>query len=543
MYSQQLAKLSSSSTPTMPKTKADPVMRPSPDDEQGDACKLRPHRKGVILRVDVFDPENEIETELGVQPFLKEDGRSWQKKLDTLETFSGDSTDKEFVWTDVKVEEGDGTVSTRKYICGAEALKIPLTKLYRLRRPICRGRFNVSEHYSFQQVCDDICTIWDWALTKELGLHKKQREQLSAVLVVPDTLDSREIKELLTIVLRDLQFSCAVIHQESVAVTFGTGASSGCVVNIGAQVTSVICVEEGVALPTTRVILPFGGEDISRCLLWLEQKLKSWPPVECKPLSNPVDLLLLEQVKERHCCLEDGDHRTCVELHFHAYDNPSQMYRVVLPELNVPPLGLFFPVILAPEEYTPLPRPWYHTDSEEVFLDDAIHVETVRRPDMYETGLSFGSHGLVSDHSEHSMYGMVRQSKSKTEENVIGLGEAIVNSILLSGRIDIQKKLFSSIQLAGGSAMISGLIDAVEERVLQAIPVHESIDTVEVLPPRMETGMIGWKGGAIVAVLDFTRDTWVQREDWVGGGLRVGSGRKYKDSFFLQTHTFWYTSS
>ncbi|MCO5578945.1 hypothetical protein L7F22_032796 [Adiantum nelumboides] len=145
---------------------------------------------------------------------------------------------------------------------------------------------------------------------------------------------------------------------ESVAVTFGTGASSGCVVNIGAQVTSVICVEEGVALPTTRVILPFGGEDISRCLLWLEQKLKSWPPVECKPLSNPVDLLLLEQVKERHCCLEDGDHRTCVELHFHAYDNPSQMYRVVLPELNVPPLGLFFPVILAPEEYTPLPRPW-----------------------------------------------------------------------------------------------------------------------------------------------------------------------------------------
>ncbi|MCO5578946.1 hypothetical protein L7F22_032797 [Adiantum nelumboides] len=136
-------------------------------------------------------------------------------QLDTLETFSGDSTDKQFVWTDVKVGEGDGTVSTRKYICGAEALKIPSTKPYRLRRPICRGRFNVSEHYSFQQVCDDICTIWDWALTKELGLHKKQREQLSAVLVVPDTLDSREIKELLTIVLRDLQFSCAVIHQDS----------------------------------------------------------------------------------------------------------------------------------------------------------------------------------------------------------------------------------------------------------------------------------------------------------------------------------------
>ncbi|MCO5547204.1 hypothetical protein L7F22_000649 [Adiantum nelumboides] len=34
------------------------------------------------------------------------------------------------------------------------------------------------------------------------------------------------------------------------------------------------------------------------------KKLKSWPPVECKPFSNPVDLLSQEQVKERHCCLE-----------------------------------------------------------------------------------------------------------------------------------------------------------------------------------------------------------------------------------------------
>eukprot|EP00250_Pteridium_aquilinum_P032818 c4713_g1_i2 orf=129-1619(+) len=387
----------------------------------------------------------QIEMELGVQPSSKEEGRSWQKKLDALETVSADSKDKQFAWTDVKLQEKSDSERMRKFICGEEALKIPSTKAYTLRRPICRGRFNASEHYSFQQVCDDICTIWDWALTNELGLHAKLRQQLSAVLVVPDTLDSREIKELLTIILRDLQFSCAVIHQESVAVTFGTGASSGCVVNIGAQVTSVICVEEGVALPSTRVILPFGGEDISRCLLWLQQSLKSWPPVECDPLSNPLDLLLLDKVKETHCRIEDGDHRACVELQFHTYGGPSQTYRVILSELNVPPLGLFFPVLLAPEEYVPLPRPWYHTDSEEIILDDAIHVDTVRRPDGYETGLAFGNH--MSEHLEHSVYGIVRQSRLKSEERMIGLSEAIVNSILLAGRIDIQKKLFSSIQL------------------------------------------------------------------------------------------------
>ncbi|KAH7297616.1 hypothetical protein KP509_25G003700 [Ceratopteris richardii] len=430
-------------------------------------------RKGTMMHHCIL-----VEMEIGVQPPSKEEGRNWQKKLDALETSNAYIKGKQFGWTDVNIEE-DGTKSARKFICGAEALKVPASKPYCLHRPILRGRFNASEQYSFQQVCDDLSTIWDWALTQKLGLDAKQREQLSAVLVVPETFDGREIKELLTITLRDLQFSCAVVHQESVAVTFGTGASSGCVVNIGAQVTSVICVEEGVALPSTRVILPYGGEDISRCLLWLQRKLKAWPHVECDPLSNPVDLLLLEEVKEKYCCIEDGDHRACVELEFHSYGCPSQIYKVVLSELNVPPLGLFLPVLLASDEYAPLPRPWYHTDSEEIILDEGTHVDAGRRPDMYETGLSFGSHVPMSDSFEHSFYGIARPSRIKTEERSIGLAEAVVNSILASGRIDIQKKLFSSIQLAGGGAMVTGIIDAVEERVLQAIPVHESIDTVE----------------------------------------------------------------
>lgn len=486
-----------------------------------------------------------IEMQFRVQIPSKEEGRSWQRKLDALETFNADPEDTHCIWTDVKLE-GDGGEDSqrkRKFICGDEALRIPSTNAYSLRRPICRGRFNASQYYSFQQVCDDICVIWDWALAAKLGLHAKRREQFSAVLVVPDTLDSREIKELLTIILRDLHFSCAVIHQESVAVTFGSGVSSGCIVNIGAQVTVVICVEDGVALPSTRVVLPFGGEDISRCLLWLQHRLKTWPPVECDPLSNPVDLSMLDKVKETHCCIEEGDHRACVELQFHAFGAQSQKYRVMLSELNVPPMGLFYPALLTPEEYVPLTRPWYHTDCEEIMLDDAIHVDTGRRSDIYETGLPFGNHGPISEHLEHSAYGSIRPLRTKNEDRMMGLSEAIVNSILLAGRMDLQKKLFSSIQLAGGSASIPGLIDAVEDRVLQAIPVHESIDTVEVLPPRIETSMVAWKGGAILGILDFARDTWVQRDDWIGGGLRVGAGRKYKDSLFLQTHAFWYTSS
>ncbi|MCO5566707.1 hypothetical protein L7F22_020385 [Adiantum nelumboides] len=45
----------------MPKPKASFVMTPSPEEEQGDVCKLHPCQKGVVLRVDVSDPEDKIE--------------------------------------------------------------------------------------------------------------------------------------------------------------------------------------------------------------------------------------------------------------------------------------------------------------------------------------------------------------------------------------------------------------------------------------------------------------------------------------------------
>jgi hypothetical protein len=41
------------------------------------------------------------------------------------------------------------------------------------------------------QVCDDIYRIWDYVLTEKCYIGSKMRPRLSAVLVVPDTLDNR----------------------------------------------------------------------------------------------------------------------------------------------------------------------------------------------------------------------------------------------------------------------------------------------------------------------------------------------------------------
>lgn len=492
-------------------------------------------------------------------PFLGEEvaNSSYPRKMGRVDAYPLQNNMKEpvFTWTDVfekdvphsstteedAPKEGDTSESSllneskikvepisserkyREYICGEEALRISPTEPYCLCRPIRRGHLNVSQHYPIQQVLEDLHTIWDWILIEKLHIPHRERNMYSAILVIPETFDSREIKEMLSIVLRDLCFGLAVVHQEGVAAVFGNGLSTACIVNMGAQVTSVICVEDGVALPTTQISLRFGGEDISRCLLWTQRHHQTWPPIRTDALSKPVDLLMLNRLKESYCQIKEGEIEAVAMVHSYEDGMPPGSHKTRLTALNVPPMGLFYPTLLVPDVYPPPTRSWFNDYDD--MLEDTWHMD-------------FPGGGAYPMWESYPVF----QTKPK-KEDVIGLAEAITKSILLTGRIDLQRKLFCSMQLIGGAASIYGLIPAVEERVLHAIPSHEAIDTVEVLQSRTNPAFVTWKGGAILGILDITRDAWIHREDWIRNGIHIGSGRKYKDSYYLQAQAMCYINS
>lgn len=50
------------------------------------------------------------------------------------------------------MEEDKRSKPFRRYICGEDSLRIAADEPYCLHRPMCRGRLNVSTHYSLQQV-------------------------------------------------------------------------------------------------------------------------------------------------------------------------------------------------------------------------------------------------------------------------------------------------------------------------------------------------------------------------------------------------------
>ncbi|KAF6153226.1 hypothetical protein GIB67_036572 [Kingdonia uniflora] len=47
----------------------------------------------------------------------------------------------------------------------------------------------------------------------------------------------------------------------------------------------------------------------------------------------------------------------------------------------------------------------------------------------------------------------------------------------------------------------------------------------------------------IIGMIDLSRDAWIHREDWICNGIHIGSGRKYRDSFFLQAQPMCYVNS
>ncbi|KAK3043437.1 hypothetical protein RJ639_002016, partial [Escallonia herrerae] len=503
-------------------------------------------------------------------PFLDEEvaNNSYSNKMGRVDGYPSQSNRKEttFTWTDVldknsnssevlgrSLNKGESSESPvpeettgsrelrpsenkyREYICGEEALRISPTEPYCLRRPIRRGHLNISQHYPLQQVLEDLHAIWDWILIEKLHIPHTERNMYSAIIVVPETYDPCEIKELLSVVLRDLRFSSAVVHQEGLAAAFGNGLSTACIVSMGAQVTSVICIEDGVALPTTQITSRFGGEDISRCLLWTQRHHQTWPPIRTDALMKPVDMLMLNRLKESHCEIREGEVEAVAVVHSYEDGMPAGSHKTRLTALNVPPMGLFFPMLLVPDVYPSPPRSWFK-DYEDM-LDDTWHMEYPRRADMSD-GFFPGISGGFPMWDSYPVF----QNKPKTEDN-IGLAEAITKSILSTGRIELQRKLFCSMQLTGGVALTSGLISAVEERVLHAIPSNEAIDTVEVLQSRTNPMFVSWKGGAILGILDFGRDAWIHREDWIHSGIHIRSGRKYKDSHFLQAQALSYINS
>jgi hypothetical protein len=108
--------------------------------------------------------------------------------------------------------------------------------------------------------------------------------------------------------------------QESLAATYGAGITCACVVDVGATMTSVSVVDDGLVLPDTRSVsrrrvygrpltrsysiqLLVGGNDVTEFLYVLLRRVGF--PYKDADLSRTYDWAMLEQLKRSMCSLSE----------------------------------------------------------------------------------------------------------------------------------------------------------------------------------------------------------------------------------------------
>ncbi|KAN0115165.1 actin-like ATPase domain containing protein [Hyaloscypha variabilis] len=227
-------------------------------------------------------------------------------------------------WTEIPKDE-------KADFCGMKALRIPddSTPKYRLFWPIQSGVFNEhpKDHQTRDHLFNDLETIIESALRNELGLtSSREWEEYSCVWVIPDLYDKRYVEQVLDMCLASFEFKQIAFMQESLAATYGAGYSSACIVDIGAQKTSMCCVEDGMCIEDSRINLKFGGYDVTET--FIKMMLADHFPYQDINLKRRYDFLLAEELKINFCTMNQAD--ISVQLynfHLRVPNQPTRKYQ------------------------------------------------------------------------------------------------------------------------------------------------------------------------------------------------------------------------
>jgi len=249
-------------------------------------------------------------------------------------------------WTDItKLEDPSSAASC---FIGHQAQRVPDDSVpkFKLWWPIQHGWLNEDDYTTQEHLYDDFETLLDRAIRQELGITRtSQLRQYSCVFVIPDLYDKKYVEQVLHSCMTWFEFKRVSYIQESMAATFGAGYTQACVVDVGAQKTSISCVEDGLVLEDSRINLKYGGYDVTET--FIKMMLYDNFPYQDINLRRRYDFLLAEELKIKHCTLSQAD--ISVQLysfHLRAPNQPTRKYQFkTYDEVILAPMGLYTPEI------------------------------------------------------------------------------------------------------------------------------------------------------------------------------------------------------
>jgi len=245
-------------------------------------------------------------------------------------------------WTDV--------TKAPDYVAGRAALRIPdLSRpRYKLYWPIQHGWINEKDYNSVRTLYNDIQLIIEEAVRSELKLDMRTRKdwaQYNCVIVIPDYYERTYVTSLLDLAIKALGVARVCFIQESLAASFGAGFTTTCIVDIGAQKTSICCVEDGMVIDNSRVNLKYGGQDVTES--FVKMIMYNHFPYADINLKRRYDLLLVEELKSKFSTISEADISVQLyDFHLRAPGQDTRKYTFkIYDEVALPTLAFFKPEI------------------------------------------------------------------------------------------------------------------------------------------------------------------------------------------------------
>lgn len=474
------------------------------------------------------------------------------------------------------------TTKAPEHIIGNDALKIPdySSPRYKLSWPMRHGWLNENDYNSRMILFQDLALIVEHAFKTQLNLtRKKEWGQYSCVFVIPDLYEKAFVTQMLDMLLREFGLARVCFFQESLAGTFGAGFSTACVVDIGAQKTSICCVDEGLCVENSRVNLKYGGSDVTE--LFVRMMLFDHFPYAEINLKRRYDFLLAEELKRRVCTLNEANvSLQVIDFHLRASGQNTRKYTFkVYDEGILAAMGIFRPSIFDNSEkflgrrklieksydlYDGEPNDPVSTAECEILAEikpptpngESKHngeVKGLSTPMKPTNGLL---HDLdngaanTNDTPRSSPAGspvppetgspqpptadtpnvttLPKQAHRHLEQRddilpIFPLDSAIFTSISNAARTEDRKftDFLGGILVLGGGSLIPSFHAFLEEMMKLKRPEYASSIMVGAPPRDLDPQVVVWKGASVFGKLDATNDSWISGLEYDRLGTRI----------------------
>ncbi|KAL4751712.1 hypothetical protein BDW72DRAFT_202928 [Aspergillus terricola var. indicus] len=471
-----------------------------------------------------------------------------------------------------------------EYIVGQPALRIPdeSKPRYKLYWPIKYGWCNEQDYDNKRLLFLDISIILEDAIKTQLGLtSKKDWPQYSCVFVIPDLFDKSYVTQVLEMLMREFSFARVCFIQESLAATFGAGFTSACVVDVGAQKTSICCVEEGMCVENSRVNLKYGGADVTE--LFIKMMLYDHFPYEEINLWRRYDFLLAEELKKNVCTMNEASVSVQVfDFHLRVAGQDTRKYTFkAYDEVHLAPMGIFQPSLFDNSRKLNGRRKLI-ARSVDIYDGQPNDPTSAAQSEILTALAPASSAGQVNGESQQSIpdvqatpsrsqqlnaLSRVQEAEATPRSSVAGspgpegtpqaggaatpapggqgqntsqpraptmeerddilpsypLDKAILTSIMHAARSDERKMrdFLGGIMVVGGGSLVSNFHLFLEER-LQLLQPSFAKEIMIGTPPRdLDPQVVVWKGASVFGKLSGTNDSWISQLEYDRLGHRL----------------------